>query len=167
MISLHHDYTHKVRGTYIHQRWLSAFLKTSLFRSTFCTSEKLWKKHVLTLRIWNDLSQISCLQSPSCLHELLKTLLFHRSSPDIIFRVFHIILFMLWHCSAETDMGWVHPWVRLGWTELSWVAFCSTCDGRVGMTHRILNQQISIWTLWRLHNTSRLIYMQPVWYFIM
>ena len=25
---------------------------------------------------------------------------------------------------AEMDMGWVHPWVGLGW-----VAFSSTCDG--------------------------------------
>jgi len=26
--------------------------------------------------------------------------------------------------TAEMDMGWVHPWVGLGW-----VAFSSTCDG--------------------------------------
>ena len=32
-------------------------------------------------------------------------------------------------CRSEMDMGWVNPWVGLGW-----VAFSSTCDGLGGLS---------------------------------
>jgi len=39
-------------------------------------------------------------------------------------------LLLLSCARGEMDMGWVHPWVGLGW-----VAFSNTCDGlgRVGL----------------------------------
>jgi len=31
--------------------------------------------------------------------------------------------------TAETDMGWVHPWAGLGWVGSGWVDFLATVVG--------------------------------------
>jgi len=44
----------------------------------------------------------------------------------IVKLLLHAIINLMCYWSKEMDMGWVHPWVRLGWVGLDWIGWCKT-----------------------------------------